>query len=196
MSRGKEILSCKGHTGEVKGVAFSRDGKWLVSGGADRRVRVWEASTGRELFSFKGHDDGVTSVAFRPDGKCLATASLDHTVKVWDTVSEPGFSTLRGHSRAWPGHRPRWKRRRAESNCSWPSKRRRRVAGSGSGQDKGRQGAGDTGLWPRRKPMSSCLSLPRRRTPATCATSGRWSVWKGFDRWQRRPCGPSSTARS
>jgi WD40 repeat protein len=42
VSLGKELLSCKGHTNTINSVAFSPDGKRLVSGSADNTVRVWK----------------------------------------------------------------------------------------------------------------------------------------------------------
>jgi RNA polymerase sigma factor (sigma-70 family) len=65
-------------------LAFSPDGKWLVRGGFDRVVRVWDIQTGRELAVFKGHSDAVTSLAFAPNGRTLASASADGTALIWD----------------------------------------------------------------------------------------------------------------
>jgi len=36
-------------------VAFSPDGKRIVSGSGDKTVKVWDADTGKEIFSLKGH---------------------------------------------------------------------------------------------------------------------------------------------
>jgi WD40 repeat protein len=78
-------------------VAISPDGKWLVSGGADKIVKVWDVNSGRELWSLPGHSDWVSSVAISSDGKRLASSSADKTIKIWDLMSGQETLTLRGH---------------------------------------------------------------------------------------------------
>jgi WD40 repeat protein len=73
-----------GHAGPVGGLAVTADGKYLVTGGDDKTVRVWDANTGKQLRSFQGHTDKVTAVTVRPDGKQIASASADGAVRVWD----------------------------------------------------------------------------------------------------------------
>ena len=43
-----------GHSHVVKSVAFSRDGKWIVSGSEDTLVKIWDAETGAEVCSHGG----------------------------------------------------------------------------------------------------------------------------------------------
>ena len=50
-------------------MAFSPDGKQIVSGSYDNSVRVWDAVTGTVTSTLQGHSSGVMSVAFSPDGK-------------------------------------------------------------------------------------------------------------------------------
>src|SRR5258707_41888 len=66
-------------------VAWSRDGKSLVSGGEGGHVYVWDSRTGREVRRFGGHGLGVTCIAFSPDGRLLATrAHPEDIIRLWD----------------------------------------------------------------------------------------------------------------
>ena len=52
--KGQEVLTLKGHTRPVYSVAFSADGKRIVSGSEDNTVKVWDAATGQEVLTIKG----------------------------------------------------------------------------------------------------------------------------------------------
>jgi WD40 repeat protein len=76
-------------------VAWSPDGKQVVSGGMDQALRLWDAGSGnlvREFAAYKekdfekGHRDAVFGVAFSPDGKTIASGSSDRTVKLWNVA--------------------------------------------------------------------------------------------------------------
>src|SRR5437764_452934 len=100
----QQSVTLKGHTDAVWSVAFSADGKRIVSGGRDQTVRVWDAQTGVEPRSLKGHTDWVNSVAFSPDGKRIASGSgggLNKVgeVKVWDAQTGQLEHSLKGHTR-------------------------------------------------------------------------------------------------
>ncbi|KIK28158.1 hypothetical protein PISMIDRAFT_606419 [Pisolithus microcarpus 441] len=94
-----QLLGLEGHTNAVWSVAFSPDGKRIVSGSGDETVRVWDAERGVQIGShLEGHTDRVISVAFSPDGKRIVSGSWDKTVRVWD--AERGIqigSHLEGH---------------------------------------------------------------------------------------------------
>ena len=62
-------------------VAFLPDGAQVASGGADKKIRVWDAFTGQETLMLEGHSDAVTSVDFSPDGKLIVSGSRDATVR-------------------------------------------------------------------------------------------------------------------
>ncbi|KIM21762.1 hypothetical protein M408DRAFT_324867 [Serendipita vermifera MAFF 305830] len=75
-----------GHTDYVNCVAFSPDGRCIVSGSRDTTIRVWDAETGEVVTGpFKGHTDSVNSVEFSPDGRRIVSGSQDATIRVWDT---------------------------------------------------------------------------------------------------------------
>ncbi len=83
---GGELLTLRGHNGDVYTLAFSPDddGRWIASAGEDSAVKFWDSRTGKLVRSFPGHTSVVTSLAFSPDGRHLVSGSRDHTVKVWD----------------------------------------------------------------------------------------------------------------
>jgi len=65
-------------------VAFTSDGRWLVSANQDQTAKLWDVRTGRELRTFIGHTGMVWRLAVSADGATLATASNDGTLRVWD----------------------------------------------------------------------------------------------------------------
>jgi WD40 repeat protein len=86
-----------GHKGTVRSVAFSLDGKMIVSGSNDQTVRVWDAATGVEQHKMTGHEGTVKSVAFSPDGKTVVSGSDDQTVRVWNAATGVEQHKMTGH---------------------------------------------------------------------------------------------------
>ena len=82
---GRVIKRFEGHTKAVCGLAFSPDGKLLVSVSADRTVKSWEVRTSKLQRSFGNHLGLVHAVAFRPRTALAicVTASDDKTVRIW-----------------------------------------------------------------------------------------------------------------
>ncbi|HKB35886.1 MAG TPA: serine/threonine-protein kinase [Gemmataceae bacterium] len=71
------------HWGSINCVAFSPDGKRIVSGGAGGTLQVWDAGTGKLLALYREHRGPVHGVAFSADGKRLATCGEDGVVLLW-----------------------------------------------------------------------------------------------------------------
>jgi WD40 repeat protein len=94
----QEFLCFRGHNGDfasrVLSVTFSPDGSRIVSGGDDRTVKVWDATSGQHVLDLEGHTQRVTSVAVSPDGGRVASGSEDKTVKVWDAATGQALKTL------------------------------------------------------------------------------------------------------
>ena len=71
----------QGHTDLVNSVAFSPDGRHIVSGSLDQTIQVWDAQTGGQVGNpFQGHTESVNSVAFSPDGRHIVSGSLNQTI--------------------------------------------------------------------------------------------------------------------
>jgi RNA polymerase sigma factor (sigma-70 family) len=71
---GEELLAVRGGQ-VVLAVAFSPDGRTLLTGGADQTVRLWELATGSEILALQGGGGDVAAVAFSPRGRLIAAAS-------------------------------------------------------------------------------------------------------------------------
>jgi WD40 repeat protein len=69
-----------------RAVAFSADGKTVVTGAADDRIKVWDTVSGKLKMSLPGHGNmnGVTTVALTADGKKLVSFGLDFYLRVTD----------------------------------------------------------------------------------------------------------------
>jgi WD40 repeat protein len=84
----------------VLSVAFSRDGRHIVSGSGDQTIRVWNARTGETVAGpFTGHTDSVRSVEFSPDGRHIVPGSDDRTIRVWNAMrGETAAGPFTGHT--------------------------------------------------------------------------------------------------
>lgn len=69
--RKRDTIEIVAHRGGAQALDYSPNGQLLATGGADRRVVVWDAKTGVRLHSFEGHSDVVTSVTFVDDQRLL-----------------------------------------------------------------------------------------------------------------------------
>jgi hypothetical protein len=92
---GKELFAVP-HKGPVWGVAFSRDGRWLASAGADCSVKVCDAVVGKIVHDLQ-HANPVNAVAFSPDGMHLVSA-CDLAVRVWTVRDGSLVHDLQGHA--------------------------------------------------------------------------------------------------
>jgi WD40 repeat protein len=68
-------------------VAFSPDGKTVLTGSWENTAQLWDAASGRPLGPPLRHARGVSAVAFSPDGKTLLTWCVDRTVRSWDAAT-------------------------------------------------------------------------------------------------------------
>ena len=87
-----------GHSSKVTSVAFSPDGKRIVSSSIDKTINVWDAKSGRKILTLKKKNlNGFTSVSLSPDGKqIVSSCEYKGTLRVWDANTGHELRTLNG----------------------------------------------------------------------------------------------------
>jgi WD40 repeat protein len=91
---GREIRRFEGHGGWVYAVAFSPDGRSLLTGSDDTTARHWDVATGREIREFAGHSGAVRTVGFSPNGRFVVTGSSDCTTRIWESATGRLVATI------------------------------------------------------------------------------------------------------
>jgi WD40 repeat protein len=80
---GKATDKLTGHGSYVRAIAFTPDGRHLLSCGGDKTMRLWELDSRKEIARFVGERAPVMAVACTPDGRFAVTGSADGTLRVW-----------------------------------------------------------------------------------------------------------------
>src|SRR5205085_7973423 len=92
---GAPIKQIKKHTDWVTAIAFSPDGKYLVTADRSGNAYVWDANI-RELWALTGHKGSITSVSV--SGAIAATASEDGTIKLWNLKTGESIKSWTAHN--------------------------------------------------------------------------------------------------
>jgi len=96
------VMSFTAHQGHVSSLSLSPDGKYLVTGGSDRAIKVWEIATGKELITLSGaHKGYINRVEFSPDGKQIVSCDGSGEIKVWDAADVNEAITSVRHGNNW-----------------------------------------------------------------------------------------------
>ena len=87
------------YSSTIQSIAFSPDGKSLVSGGIDNTVRLWDVRKRRVIFSHEPNQKGVSyanvqTVAFSPNNEVFASAGTHKEIHLWSATDHKLIGTL------------------------------------------------------------------------------------------------------
>ena len=87
------------HAGGALALAWQPDAarNQLLTGGADKLLKLWDAETGTLLRTFEGHSQPIWTATFSPDGRLIASGSRDNTIILWDAQTGAQLDRLFGH---------------------------------------------------------------------------------------------------
>jgi WD40 repeat protein/serine/threonine protein kinase len=94
LETGAPIASLQGHTAQINSVAFSHDGRRIVTGGDDDSVRLWDSETGKEVLTLTSGRGRISTVEFSADDQRLVAAAGDQVV-IWEAASPDEVARLR-----------------------------------------------------------------------------------------------------
>lgn len=77
------LLVFEGHTGNVTGVAFHCEGKWMVTSSEDGTVKIWETRTGTIQRSYN-HGSPVNDVVIHPNQGEIISCDRSGSIRLWD----------------------------------------------------------------------------------------------------------------
>jgi len=86
-----------GHTDSVNSIAVSANNRYVVSGSADKTLKIWELASGQLTQTLEGHSDWVSAVAVSADNRYVVSGSADKTLKIWELASGQLTQTFDGH---------------------------------------------------------------------------------------------------
>ncbi|MCU0481984.1 MAG: hypothetical protein MUE54_12365, partial [Anaerolineae bacterium] len=84
------IRELTGFASTVNSIVFTPNGKYIIAGGEDTSLRVWDVETGVQQQELFPHNTYIKDVAISPDGTRLVTASWDRQIIIY-LVGEDGF---------------------------------------------------------------------------------------------------------
>ena len=92
------LMAQVGHHRDVTALAFSGDGRLILTGSEDWTARLWEVATGAELRRLEGHTKEISSVALSFDGRLALTGSADGTARLWNASTGEVLRVIEGTS--------------------------------------------------------------------------------------------------
>lgn len=98
ISDGTLLNEITAHQSWVLSVNYSPNGNYIVTGGSDSKVKIWD-SNGTLIYTCSGHTGQVTNVKVSPDNNYVISSSKDDKIKIWDINTGLLVRTLAGHTK-------------------------------------------------------------------------------------------------
>jgi WD40 repeat protein/tRNA A-37 threonylcarbamoyl transferase component Bud32 len=87
--------------GQVKSLTATADGKYLIAGGTDRCVTVWQLEDGLQIRNFRGHQGTIESVV-SVDNAAVTSTGHDGRLALWDLSKEQTWTSSGSRHANWP----------------------------------------------------------------------------------------------
>lgn len=97
---GEMVGRLSGHTNAVNALAFSPDGRNLVSGSSDATALIWNMEAREISRVLSGHNERINAIAFLPGGQEIVSAGHGGELNIWSTATGERRATLGGHKAA------------------------------------------------------------------------------------------------
>lgn len=86
--------------GHLLALAVSPSGRWIVSGGSDGKIKVWDAITLRETLSINAYAKQVTAVTVSAYEEKIVSSGTDGVIRIWSARDGQLLASFHGHKGA------------------------------------------------------------------------------------------------
>ena len=83
-----QLIIRQGHMDAINVVKYTPDGKYVVSAGEDKSIKLWDVNTGIDVKSFNGHPAAVKALTVTKDGQTIISADAEGNIFLWKTEGD------------------------------------------------------------------------------------------------------------